>query len=211
MIRLLVADRWPLVREDLKSVVGKYPDMKVVGEAADGNEVLARVATTKVDVVLLDTSLPGPGFLETLGHLHTERPDLPVLALSIHPEDHHAIRALKTGAVGYLTKDCSPETLAEAIRRVYQGRRYVNSSVAERLVSALGQEVIGEPHEVLSNREFQVLCKLGSGLSVKETAFDLGLSPKTVSTFRTRILKKMRLATTSQLVHYAVVNKLVDS
>ena len=210
VIRLLVADDHPIVREGLKRIVGKNTDMQVIGEAVDSNQVLAQVKTTSADVLLLDISMPGPGFLETLGRLRTERSDLPILVLSVHPEDHYAVRALQAGAAGYLTKDRSPENLAAAIRQVYEGKRYISSTLAERLVSRLDPGADNTPHEVLSDREYQVLCKLGAGKSITEIAFDLVLSPKTISTFRSRILKKLELKTTAQLVRYAVTNELFD-
>ena len=210
MIRLLIADDHPIVREGLKRIVTDCPDMKIVGEAIDGDDVLARCENTTVDVLLLDVSMPGPGFLETMRRLKKEHPGVRVLVLSVHSEDQYAVRALRAGASGYLTKDHSPTELSGAIRRAYRGGKYVTESLAERLAFELEADRERLPHASLSDREYQVLCKLGSGTSVKETAVDLGLSPKTVSTYRTRVLKKMKLKTNAELIRYVLRHSLVD-
>ncbi len=184
--------------------------MKIVGEAIDGDDVLARCENTTVDVLLLDVSMPGPGFLETMRRLKKEHPGVRVLVLSVHSEDQYAVRALRAGASGYLTKDHSPTELSGAIRRAYRGGKYVTESLVERLAFELEADRERLPHASLSDREYQVLCKLGSGTSVKETAVDLGLSPKTVSTYRTRVLKKMKLKTNAELIRYVLRHSLVD-
>ncbi len=210
MIRLLIADDHPIVREGLKRIIAECPDMDLVGEAVDGGEALAKCAEHNVDVLLLDVSMPGPGFLETMRRLKDEQPEIRVLVLSVHSEDQYAVRALRLGASGYLTKDHSPNELAGAIRRAYRGGKYVTESLAERLAFELeaGREML--PHAALSNREYQVLCKLGSGTSVKETAAELGLSPKTVSTYRMRVLAKMDLKSNAELIRYVLRHGLVD-
>ena len=210
MIRLLIADDHPIVREGLKRIVTDCPDMKIVGEAIDGDDVLARCEDSSVDVLLLDVSMPGPGFLETMRRLKKEHAGVRVLVLSVHSEDQYAVRALRAGASGYLTKDHSPTELAGAIRRAYRGGKYVTESLAERLAFELESDRERLPHATLSDREYQVLCKLGSGTSVKDTAVDLGLSPKTVSTYRTRVLKKMKLKTNAELIRYVLRHSLVD-
>ncbi len=211
MIRLLIADDHPVVREGLKRIVAEYPDMQVVGEASDGNEALAKSKQGNVEVLLLDVAMPGPGFLDTMRRLNTETPNLRVLVLSIHPEEHYAVRALRAGAAGYLTKERSPEELAVAIRRVYQGRKYITSSLAEKLASELGPAPEeAPPHKGLSDREYEVFYRLAAGKSVKEVAFDLGLSPKTVSTYRARVLEKMKLRNNGELIRYAIQNGLVE-
>lgn len=210
MIRLLIADDHPIVREGLKRLVADCPDMKLVGEAVDGDEALAQCAAVEVDVLLLDVSMPGPGFLEMMRCLRKEHPSVRVLVLSVHPEDQYAVRALRLGASGYLTKDHSPTELAGAIRRAYRGGKYVTESLAERLAFELEADREMLPHAMLSDREYQVLCKLGSGTSVKETAAELGLSPKTVSTYRTRVLTKMKLKTNAELIRYVLRHGLVD-
>ena len=210
MIRLLIADDHPIVREGLKRLVADCPDMQLVGEAVNGTEILGKTESVGVDVLLLDISMPGPGFLETMRRLRVERPGVRVLVLSVHPEDLYAVRALRAGAAGYVTKEHSPEELAEAIRRVYQGRRYVSPSLAERLAVELGPDAEKLPHQRLSDREYQVLCRLGAGNGVSEIASELGVSPKTVSTYRTRVIEKMQLSTNADLIRYAIEHKLVE-
>ncbi|MCI0400301.1 MAG: response regulator transcription factor [Gammaproteobacteria bacterium] len=210
MIRLLIADDHPIVREGLKRIVAECRDMRVVGEAVNGDEALTKSKSAGADVLLLDVSMPGPGFLDVMRLLRAESPGLRVLVLSVHPEDHYAVRALRAGAAGYLTKDHSPEELANAIRRVHAGGKYVTASLAEQLASELGPDAEKPPHETLSDREHQVFCMLGSGKSVNEIATELTLSPKTVSTYRTRILQKMKLRNNTELIRYAVQNALVD-
>jgi DNA-binding NarL/FixJ family response regulator len=207
---LLIADDHPVVREGLKRIVAECPDMKLVGEAVDGDETLAQCAAQKVDVLLLDVSMPGPGFLETMRSLRKDHPDVRVLVLSVHSEDQYAVRALRLGASGYLTKDHSPTELAGAIRRAFRGGKYVTESLAERLAFELEADREMAPHAMLSDREYQVLCKLGSGTSVKETAAELGLSPKTVSTYRSRVLAKMKLKSNAELIRYVLRHGLAD-
>ena len=209
MIRLLIADDHPIVREGLRRIVAEQPGLTVVGEATNGDEVLTEVRRHVVDVVLLDVSMPGLGFLEVLRQLKEEHPRLRVLVLSTHPEEQYAVRALKAGAAGYLTKDHSPEQLVEAIGRVVRGGRFVSASLAEKLVRDLHLDGERLPHELLSDREYQVLCLLGSGRSVKEVASMLALSPKTASTYRARLLEKMQLSTNADLVRYAAQHGLM--
>ena len=210
MIRLLIADDHPIVREGLKRIIAECPDIELVGEAVDGDEAISMCANHAVDVLLLDVTMPGPGFLETMRCLKKEHPRVRVLVLSVHSEDQYAVRAFKLGASGYLTKDHSPTELAGAIRRAYRGGKYVTESLAERLAFELESDREMLPHATLSDREYQVLCMLGSGTSVKETAAELGLSPKTVSTYRTRVLAKMKLKTNAELIRYALRHGLVD-
>ena len=209
MIRLLIADDHPIVREGLRRIAADQPGISVVAEAASADEALARVGDTAIDVMLLDVSMPGPGFIEVLQQVRRDHSTVKVLVLSVHPEDQWAVRALRAGAAGYLTKDHSPEQLIEAIRRVYRGGKYVTAALAEKL--ATGLEAGGAtPHESLSDREYEVLRALGAGLSVKAVAGRLGLSPKTVSTYRTRILEKMQLGTNADLVRYVRDHSLGD-
>lgn len=207
-IQVLIADDHPVVRQGLKSVIADSSDMRVVGEAVDGDDVLTKVGDTDVDVVLLDVSMPGPGFLEILRRLPGERPRL--LVLSIHPEDVYAVRAIRAGAAGYVTKDRSPAELVSAIRWVEQGGTYVSPVLAQRLAAELrsGSELAA--HEALSHREYQVLCLAAAGKTVKEMGAELSLSPKTVSTYRRRILDKLQLATHAQAMRYAIRSGLVD-
>lgn len=208
MIRLLIADDHPIVREGLRRIAAEQPGIAIAAEAASADEALARVRDTTLDVVLLDVSMPGPSFIEVLQTVRRDYPSLRVLVLSVHPEDQWAVRALRAGASGYLTKDHSPEQLVGAIRKVYRGGKYVSTTLAERLATGLGSGGAGATHEVLSDREFEVLRGLGTGLSVKEVGACLGLSPKTISTYRARVLEKMQLRINADLVRYVNDNGL---
>jgi DNA-binding NarL/FixJ family response regulator len=208
MIRILIADDHPVVRAGLRQILTAAPDIMVVGEAADGPAVMTQTMALRPDVVLLDVSMPGAAFLTLLGNLKRNYPHIALLVLSVHPEDQYAVRAFRAGAAGYLSKERSPELLIAAIRRVAEGGRCVPESVAERLVARLGSNGGAERHESLSQREYQVLCLLGGGSAVKQIAAELGVSPKTVSTFRTRILRKMRLSSNAELIRYALEHEL---
>lgn len=207
MIRVLLADDHPVVRAGLRQILADAPDVAIAGEAVDGSEVIQAMAALKPDVVLLDITMPGTPFLTLLENLKRNHPRTAVLVLSVHPEARYAIRALRAGAAGYLSKERSPALLLAAIRKVAEGGRYVSDSLAERLVADLATGT-REPHETLSPREYTVLCLLGAGKTVKAIAAQLALSPKTVSTFRTRILRKMRLRTNADLVRYTVEHEL---
>jgi two-component system invasion response regulator UvrY len=209
MIRLLIADDHPIVREGLRRIVEDAPGLEVVGEVANGDELFALLPRVPADIVLLDVTMPGAGFLDVLQRLRSEHPTVAVLVLSVHPEDQYAVRALRAGASGYLTKDHSPEELTEAIRRVHRGHRYVSALLAERLAADLTAGTRDVRHEVLSDREYEVFCLLGSGRTVKEIAGSLQLSPKTVSTYRTRVLEKMHAANNADLVRYAALHGLI--
>lgn len=210
MIRLLIADDHPIVRAGLRRIAEEDRSISVTAEASSGDEALAALGKTAVDVVLLDVSMPGAPFTETLARMREDHPSVRVLVLSAHPEDQWAIRALRGGASGYLTKDHSPEQLVEAVRRVHRGGRYVSTALAERLAVNLGSHSRGVPHELLSDREFEVLRRLGTGRSVKEVGAELRLSPKTVSTYRTRLLEKMQLTSTADLVRYVAQHGLME-
>lgn len=208
MIRLLIADDHPIVRAGLRRIAADHPGITVVGEAASAGEVLQRAAETPTDVILLDVSMPGPSFIEVLQMVRKEHPSVKVLVLSVHPEDQWAVRALRAGAAGYLTKDHSPEQLIEAIRKVYRGGKYVSAALAERLATGLESGASTVLHERLSDREYEVLRGLGTGLSVKVLAERLGLSAKTVSTYRSRILEKMQMMSNADLIRYVSDNGL---
>lgn len=210
MIRLLIGDDHPVVREGLKRIVMDCADMQVVGEAASGDEVLATSKAICPDVVLLDLGMPGPDFLSLVKRLTAECPRVRVLVLSVHPEDQYAVRAFRVGAAGYLTKDRSPEELALAVRRVAGGGRYVTESIAEQLAAGLAGASEGPLHQALSDREYRVLCAFGAGKCIKDIAAELGISPKTVSTYRTRILQKLKLTTNLDLVRYVIQHGLVE-
>ena len=212
MIRVLIADDHAVVRQGLKQILGDTPEMLVAGEATNGQEVLDKVRAEAWDVVVLDISMPDHNGLDILKQLRSERPKLPVLVLSMYSEDQFAVRVLKAGASGYLTKDSAPDELVKAIRKVVSGGTYVSAFLAEKLAMEIG---IGTdsgklPHEALSDREFQVLRLIAAGKSVKEIAAELYLSVKTVSTYRSRLLQKMNLGTNAELIHYAIQNRLID-
>lgn len=209
--RILIADDHAVVRQGLRAILSEHPDLEAAGEATTAPEVLDRVrdATDAWDLVLLDLSMPGGEGLETLNRLRSAAPELPVLVLSMHPEDKLAARLLKAGAEGYLNKEAASEELVVAIRRVLGGKKYVSPDLASRLASDLAGEADGAPHEALSDREFQVLCLLGRGRSVSDIADELSLSVKTVSTYRSRLLDKMDMENTAQLIRYAMEHDLV--
>lgn len=203
MIRVMIADDHNVVREGLRRVLADYPDIKVVAEASDGDQVIARCRAEKPDVLLLDLSMPGPGFLHVLEHVRAALPGIRVLVLSAHPEEQYARRVLRAGASGYITKNHAPEELMAAIRRVSRGGKYVSEAFAAQLASDLATPKPEGPDR-LSNREYEVLALLGGGMSVKQIAAAMDLSPKTVSTYRTRLLEKLGLKTTAELIRFAV-------
>jgi two-component system invasion response regulator UvrY len=208
-IRIFIADDHPIVRQGLRRIVEADGGMVISGEAGDSASLLGALETAATDLVLLDVSMPGGPFLDTLRALRARHPSIRVLALSVHPEDQWAVRALRAGASGYLTKDHSPEQLLEAIRRVYRGGKYVSPALAEHLAQHLDGGVQRAPHELLSDREFEIMRRLGSGLTVSQIATELALSAKTVSTYRTRILEKMAVTTNADLVRYAARHGLI--
>jgi two-component system, NarL family, invasion response regulator UvrY len=210
VIRIVIADDHPIVRAGLKQILADASDIEVVAEAGDGHEILKLIRKGDVDVVLLDISMPGLMGLDALKQMNAENSKLPVLVLSMHPEEQYAIRVLKAGASGYLTKAAAPEQLIGAIRKVYRGGRYVSDALAEKLALGLKVGASGLPHENLSDREYQVLCLISSGKTVKEIAEELSLSEKTISTYRTRILEKMNMKSNAELAHYGIKNELVD-
>lgn len=209
MIRVLIADDHPVVRAGLRRIAEEGGDIIVTAEASNGEEALTALRSAIVDIVLLDISMPGVPFIDTLKRLREDHPTVRVLVLSAHPEDQWAVRALRAGASGYLTKDHSPDRLVEAVRRVFRGGRYVSPLLAEQLASRLGSEFAGAPHESLSDREFDVLRGLGTGHTVKDVASELGLSPKTVSTYRTRLMEKLAVSSNADLVRYASQHGLI--
>ncbi|MGH7382551.1 MAG: response regulator [Candidatus Methylomirabilales bacterium] len=209
MIKILVIDDHAIVRQGLKQILAETPDLVVTGEASSGVEALQKIRTGQWDVVVLDISLPDPSGLIVLQQIKNEYPELPVLVLTMHAEDQYAVRVLKAGAAGFLTKESAPDQLVSAIKRVASGGRYISPTLAEKLVSDLGSDIRKPRHEVLSDREFQVLCMIAAGKTLTKIAEELGVSVKTVSTHRTRLLKKMRLKNNAEIVHYAIRNGLV--
>ena len=209
MIRVLIADDHTVVRQGLKQILSEDPQLTVVGEAADGNEVLAALETLSVDALVLDITMPGRNGLDVLKEVKRKRPTLPVLVLSMHPEDQFAIRILRAGAAGYITKESAPEELVGALRKVCSGGKYVSPQLAERLAVFIEDETTRPPHEKLSDREFEVLRMLALGKTVTEVAEELLLSVKTVSTYRARVLEKMKMASNADLTRYALQNGLI--
>ncbi|HWR90141.1 MAG TPA: response regulator transcription factor [Dissulfurispiraceae bacterium] len=209
MIRVLVADDHTIVRKGLKQLISEHPDMEVTGEARNGPEALSEVMEKDYDMVLLDLSMPGRGGIETIKELKALRPKLSILVLTMHPEEEYAIRALKAGASGYLTKESAPEELITAMRKVAAGSRYISMKLAEELAFAFGGDIEKAPHELLSDREFQIMIMIGSGKTVKDIAAELSLSMQTVSTYRARILTKMKMRNNAELTLYAIRHHLV--
>jgi len=210
MTRILLVDDHPIVRQGIKQVLADAFSPAVVGEAANAEEGMSEVRGTEWDVMVLDISLPGASGLDLLKDLRRERPALPVLVLSMHPPEQFARRAMSAGASGYLTKDSPPIELVKAVGEVIAGRRYLNQAVSDELASNLRPERTEPAHEVLSDREYQVLRMIASGLTVSQVAARLMLSVKTVSTYRARVLEKMNMSTTAELMHYGIQHNLVD-
>lgn len=210
MIKIFIADDHPVVRKGLREIIEETSDMRVADEASNGQEVLAKVFKKDFDVVLLDISMPGRSGLDILKELKSQLPKLAVLVLSIHPEEQYAVQVLKAGAAGYLTKKSAPDELVTALRKVSAGGKYVSPSLAEKLASALETGIDKPPHETLSAREYEVMRKIASGKTVAEIARELFLSPKTISTYRSRILEKMGIKNNAELIRYAIKNRLVD-
>lgn len=208
MYKILIADDHPIVRRGLRQILSDEPDMKSVGEAQNSREVLDAVRQQHWDAVVLDITMPGRGGLDILSELKRLHPNLPVLILSIHPEDQFGVRALKAGADGYLNKESAPEQLVDALRKIIKGRKYVSPTLAERLAVAVGSEIPSP--EMLSPREHQVMLLLVSGKSLSGIAEEMALSIKTISTYRTRILEKMNMKNNSELILYAVKHGLIS-
>jgi two-component system invasion response regulator UvrY len=209
MIKILIADDHPVVREGLRRILSENRDFSLVAEAKNGTEAVEMVGKTQPDVVLLDLTMPGPGFLEVLDQLKATRAVAKVLVISAHAEDQYALRVLKAGAAGYLSKDHTPQELVGAVRQVVKSGRYVSPKLADQFAAEMTGERSTNNHSKLSNREYQILCLIGAGKSVKEIAGQTSLSTKTVSTYRTRLMEKLKLRTTADVIRYAVENGLV--
>lgn len=210
MIRVLIVDDHAVVRRGLKEILERELDSSVCDEAANAEQAIAKIRAEDWDLVILDIKMSGRGGLDVLSDIRQERRELPVLVFSVHPEDQYARRVLKAGARGYMTKETPPEELIKAIRRILSGGRYVSPALAERLALDLSEDTGRQVHEALSDREFQVLRMIASGKTVSQIAEELHLSGATVSTYRGRILEKMRLTNTAELIRYALSNHLVD-
>jgi DNA-binding NarL/FixJ family response regulator len=210
MIKVCVVDDHAVVREGLKRIISENSGMAVTAEAGNGHEALKIIKNEPCDVVLLDITLPEKSGLDVLKELHAESPSLPILVLTMHAEDHYAVRVLRAGAAGYMTKDTAPSQLVQAIRKVIRGGKYVSSTLAEKMAFDLDGDSAKQPHEILSDREYQVLCMIASGQSVTEIADKLSLSVKTISTYRVRILEKLNMKGNAELTRYAIKEGLVD-
>lgn len=210
MIRILIADDHAIVRGGLKQLLSGQDDFLVAGEAANGLEALKQIREQPFDVVLLDMSMPGRSGIELIKLVKAEKPKLAILVLSMHKEEQYAVRALKAGALGYLTKESAPDQLVAAIRRVACGGAFISSGVAERLALELGGNHDAAPHTLLSDREYQIFRMIVSGTPIGVIADELSLSVKTVSTHKTRILQKMRMTSSAELIHYAIRHQLIE-
>jgi len=209
MVRILIADDHGIVRRGLKDILlDAFPDA-IISEVTNGTELLSKARKESWNIIISDLSMPGRSGLESLKQLKAESSKIPVLILSMHPEDQYAIRVLKAGAAGYLTKESASDELVNAVRKILDGRRYITPSIAEKLAANLEQDVTGALHETLSDREFDVLKLIASGKTVSEIADIFSLSVNTISTYRARILEKMNMKTNAELTHYAIDKKLV--
>jgi two-component system, NarL family, invasion response regulator UvrY len=210
MIKVLIADDHAVVREGVKHIFSETPDIKVAGEAGNGQEVLESIGKQDYDLLLLDIAMPGRDGLEILKEIKTQKPKLPVLILSMFPEEQYALRALKSGASGYLTKDSIPNELVKAVRKVLRGGNYISSSFSEKLLTEITSDIQKPLHETLSDREYQIMRMIASGKTMNEIADELSLSSKTVYTYRARILEKMEMKNNMELTHYATKHGLID-
>lgn len=210
MIRILIADDHTVVREGLKHIISETPDMTIADEAVDGHEALNKALRNHYDVLVLDITMPGINGLDVLKRVKGQKPQTPVLVLSMHPEEQYAVRVLKAGAAGYLTKESASEELVDAIRTAAAGRKYITPSLGEKLAYSLGIDAEKLPHEILSDREYQVMCMIASGKAVAEIAENLYLSTNTIRTYRSRILEKMKMKSNAEIISYALQHKLSE-
>jgi DNA-binding NarL/FixJ family response regulator len=210
MIRVMIADDHPIVRKGLAQILADTDDIRVVGEAANAVELVGLMHREPCDVILLDVSMPGKNGIDALKAIREEFPQVKALVLSSFPEDQFGVRALKAGAAGYLTKHTAPERLIEAVHRIAAGKRYITPEIADLLASNVDTATEVPPHQLLSDREFQVLRLIATGKQLSEIADQLALSPKTVSVYRARLLEKMKLANNAELTRYAIKNGLVE-
>lgn len=210
MIKVLIADDHAILRQGLKSILSETQDIHVYGEASSGAEVLEKVDAFCCDVIVLDISMPDGNGFEVLQILRKKGITIPILILSMHEEDQYALRMIKAGANGYLTKESAPEKLIEAIRTIAKGRKYIGQELAQKMAFALDENSEKFPHEKLAKREYEVMLMISRGDKTNEIAGKLGLSPKTISTYKNRILEKMQLSNTAELTRYAVENKLIE-
>lgn len=211
MIRVILTDDHPILRKGLRQLLEEQADISIVAEAGNGNELMEKLANCKCDLIVLDISMPGRNGLDVLRQLRQDYQRIPVLVLSMHPEEQYAVRAIRSGASGYMTKESAPDELVKAVRKIHGGGRYVSESLAERLLIEVASPVDIEPHTLLSDREFQILCLIGEGNTISAIADKLCISVKTVSTYRSRILLKMNMKNNAELAKYAIKKGLVES
>ena len=209
VINVLIADDHAIVRAGLKQILSDIPDINVFKEASNGDEVLKMIRNDGGDILLLDIAMPGKSILELIKLAKQQHPDLPILVLSMYPEDEYAIRMLRAGADGYLSKESATERLVEAIRKLAQGGKYVSPTLTERLITELQAKPTLVHHNLLTDREFQVFHAIGTGQGITEIAKNMSLSPKTVSTYRARVLKKMQMRNNAEIIRYVVDNQLL--
>jgi two-component system, NarL family, invasion response regulator UvrY len=210
MTRILIVDDHAVVRRGLRNILSEQPDMEVVGEAGNVDELMAFISKNECDIIILDISLPGKSGIDIMKDLRVQYPKLPVLFLSMLPEEQFALRAMKSGASGYLSKGSPTEELVKAIRKIIAGKKYVSQEFAEQLAMGFDPKDERLPHELLSEREFQVLRKLASGKALSQIGAELFLSVKTVATYRARLLEKMNMQSNAELVRYAIEHKLIE-
>lgn len=210
MIRVLIADDHAILRRGLRQIIAETDDLTVVGEAENSAQAVKFVRDAECDVVVLDISMPDRHGIDTLKLIKQERPRVAVLMLSMHPENQYAVRALRAGAAGYLTKQSAPAQLVTAIRQVHQGKKFVTPGVAEELANSITRPTDEPGHHLLSNREFQTMRLIASGRTLTDIAKEMSLSVKTVSVYRGRVLEKLQLKNNAELTRYAIKNKLVD-
>ncbi|MBU1099945.1 MAG: response regulator transcription factor [Bacteroidetes bacterium] len=210
MINIVMADDHAIVREGMKQIVSEEDDIKVVGEANDAEELFEVLRKVDCDIVILDLNMPGKTGLDALKDMKVEFPELPVLILSMYDEDQYGIRSLKAGASGYLRKVSAPDDLVLAIRKIVSGGKYISPALAESLANNIGSGKVMQPHEHLSDREYEVLCKIASGKTADEIAHEISISIHTVYSYRNRIMDKMQLKSNVELTQYAIQNKLLD-
>ena len=210
MIRIVIADDHAIVRQGLRQILAAQGDFEVIGEAANHGEVMQIVRREACDALILDIAMPGKNGIETLKQVRVEKPKLPVLVLSMYPEDQYAFRALKAGASGYLTKMTAAEQLVDAIRTITRGRKYITQELAESLAESFDRDTEIEPHSLLSDREFQTLKLIATGKPLAQIGVELALSPKTVSVYRARLLAKLGLHTNADLTRYAIEHGLLE-
>ncbi len=210
MMRVLIVDDHAILRRGLRALLSDAFHDAAFGEASNAEEALEQLGKKGWDVALLDITLPGKSGLDLLKELKAARPKLPVLVLSVHPEDQFALRVLKAGAQGYMTKESAPEELVNAIRKILAGGQYVSTTLAEKLALSVRKDSTRTPHETLSDREYDVMCRIASGRTVTEIAGDLSLSVKTISTYRARILEKLGVKNSAEITRYAIQNGLVS-